>query len=213
MNTPSNSKPSNPRLIIAVAALLFALGTTDTTQAQGYISSADLGLNSSGGGYYNYTLTLNNNSSSMNPIGTFWFGWVPDVYSYDLLPSNPSDIVAPSGWTAYGGQGYGSYYYPDGYSIEFIADTPLAPGSSATFQFTSADSPATLEATSPFFGASAATSYLYNSYAYSDAGAEISVPLVVPEPSSLSMIIVGAIGMIISGCRLAKRGSNAATKL
>ncbi|HEY4417453.1 MAG TPA: PEP-CTERM sorting domain-containing protein, partial [Verrucomicrobiae bacterium] len=145
---------------------------------------------------------LNNDSSSLSPIGTFWFAWVPDVYGYDLLPSTPSSIGTPDGWSAYT-TGGDSYYYPDGYGIQFYANgAGLAPGSSIDFQFTSVDSPAVLAATSPYFGLAADSSYIYSTYAQSDPGALVSPQLsAVPEPSALSLLAAAGAALLFLGNR------------
>jgi hypothetical protein len=188
-----------PNYFTLITGLLL-IGATYQAQAQGYVASAQISAQAVGDGTYNYTIQLNNSSSSMNPIGTFWFAWVPDVYGYDLLTSMPMNLQTPAGWGGYvtGGD---SYYYPDGYSIQFYANAaPLAPGSSLTFGFNSTDSPATLNATSPYFNLPASTSYIYASYAEGDPGAEIALQ-VVPEPSSLSLVLVAVFGVIFGGRR------------
>jgi len=66
-------------------------------------------------------------------------------YGYDLLPSAPTVTETPTGWggSVMGGPySYFGYTYQDGYSIEFSSATPLAPGGTLTFQFSSPDSPA-----------------------------------------------------------------------
>jgi hypothetical protein len=185
---------------VAIITGLLLIGATYQIEAQGYIASAQISVQAVGDGTYNYTIQLNNDSSSMNPIGTFWFAWVPDVYGYDLLTAMPMNLQTPANWGGYvtGGD---SYYYADGYGIQFYANgAPLAPGSSLTFGFNSTDSPATLNATSPYFNLPASTSYIYAGYAEGDPGAEIALQ-VVPEPSSLSLVLVALFGLIFGGRR------------
>ena len=206
-------KAGLPRLAASIATLLITLGTAYVTHAQGYVVDAQISGQPAGDGSYNYTINLNNNISSLNPIGTFWFGWVPDYLGYDLLPSFPSNVQTPDGWGYNINYGSGYGYYPDGYSIEFYAnDAPLAPGSSLTFAFNSTDSPSDINGTSPFLGIPASTSYVYSGYAFSDGGAEISLTP-VPEPSSISLLMAGAAILIWTGRRSLGRQQLAPAKL
>src|SRR4051812_25004523 len=73
--------------------VLFALGFTGL-QARGALSATStiqpIQLTSNS---YKYLLTLTNTGTS--PIGTFWFAWIP---GYDLLPTVPTAINAPTNW-------------------------------------------------------------------------------------------------------------------
>ena len=160
--------------------------------ANGQISSVP------NGGSYDYTITLNNPAGPNSSIQTFWFSWVPGA---DFLPSMPFNIQAPAGWVGYvmGGPYYDpyyGYYYPDGYSIEFYTTTtPLLPGSSKQFKFTSPDSPTVLAGTSPLFPPNLIrTSYVYDSPYGSGTGVQFVVA--VPEPSSLAVLAVGSFGWL-----------------
>ena len=66
--------------------------------AQGYVVDAHMTSQAVGDGTYNYTIQLNNNSSSTTSIETFWFAWSPYYYGYDLLTSAPTITQTPSGW-------------------------------------------------------------------------------------------------------------------
>ena len=166
--------------------------------AQGYIATAQISSQAVGDGTYDYTILLYNSSSSTQSLGTFWFGWVPTgPYGYDLLPSSPSNIQAPYGW--YWSVDNESYYYPDGYSIDFYNyyGSSLAPGQTDTFAFNSPDSPDTLSQTSPYFGVPTLTSYFFDDTG-SDPGTQTLVtPAAVPEPSSLALLAGGtAVGLL-----------------
>ena len=142
---------------------------------------------------FDYSITLTNSSSSTDPIGTFWFAWVPGA---DFLPTSPFDIKAPTGWTemvTHAGAG-------DGYAIQFVAGagSALAAGRSLSgFGFTSADTLTQLAANSPFSSnIPATTSFVYNGAPFSADSEQfvVSVSTVpetatsvstVPEPSSL----------------------------
>ena len=116
------------------------------------------------GGDFDYSITLTNSSASPNPIGTFWFAWVPGE---DFMPTKPINITAPTGWVEKVTNGGGS----DGFAIQFIDTTGplLAPGSSLSgFGFTSASTSGQLAGDSPFYpGTPATTSFVYNGASFS----------------------------------------------
>jgi hypothetical protein len=171
-----------------VAALLFVLGIA-TSQAQ-IVASAEISGTPSGG-LYDYTITLHNSPSSLSGIQTFWYSWVPGL---DFMPSSPYSVTAPSGWTGY--IAGGPYYYPDGYSIEFITYGPaLSPGSSLDFHFTSSDSPEVLAGNSPIFpGYPIGTSWVYSNIGYGDSLQFVVQSVAVPEPGSVSLLLAGSLG-------------------
>ena len=129
---------------------------------------------------FNYQITLHN--SGTTNIGAFWFAWVPGK---DFLPTAPTSIIKPVGWSAtVNGSGT-----TDGRSIEFIDNSSLlTPGTSLSgFGFTSNDSPAQLAGKSPFFtSASVGTSFVYAGVPFSDAGFQLNVS-VVPEPTAIAL--------------------------
>jgi hypothetical protein len=187
--------------ILKLALVSFGLlhpGSNGALHAQGYVVNASITSQAVGDGTYDYTIVLNDDSSSTEPVGTFWFAWVPDDYGYDLLGSSPTVTQLPSGWYPYVSND--SYYYPDGYSIEFYNyyGSALSPGSSYTFKFNSPDSPATLAQNSQYDDIPTLTSYVYSSYAFSDDGAQFVVA--VPEPS-----VTGLIGLCTAGLLFAAR--------
>lgn len=138
---------------------------------------------------FNYSITLDNNSPPNTPIETLWFAWVPGE---DFLPTSPTSVTAPAGWTGTimgGGPG-------DGFSIEFTTTTaPLNPGNSLIFQFQSADTPAQLAGNSPFFPTTpVGTSYVYEGAPFLSASGPFVVQS-VPEPSSLVLFVLGGIAL------------------
>ena len=132
----------------------------------GLISSTPDGSN------FAYTIALSNSNTSTSGIGTFWYSWVPGE---DFLATKPISVTPPTGWTDSITGGGAS----DGYAIEFIASTSdydVQPGNSLNFQFTSADTPASVEGTSVFHTAyPVGTSYVYPVGAFSDAGHQFVV--------------------------------------
>jgi hypothetical protein len=183
-----------------VSFSLLQAGLNGVLHAQGYLVNAQITSQAAGGGTYNYTIQLNNDSSSTASIGEFWFAWVPDYYTYDLLTSAPTVTQMPADWNDYVIYNpYGGYYGPDGYSIQFYGGTPLAPGDSYTFGFNSADSPATLAQNSTYYGVPTLTSYVYDASGYDYSGTEILVaPSAVPEPSINCLLGICAVGLLFA---------------
>lgn len=149
--------------------------------ASATISQQQLGPTS-----YQYSLTLTDTGTT--PIGTFWFGWIP---GYDLLPSAPTSISSPSGWTGTNA--------PDFFGVASAqwvnATSPLQPGQSlGGFTFTTPDSNITT-GTSSFFGEPIDQSYVYIGAPETDPGFTLR-PTVVPEPASLALLMAPAVLLI-----------------
>ncbi len=140
----------------------------------------------SGSGPYTYALTLTDDGTT--PIGSVWYAWTP---GFNYLPSVPSSATPEtSGWTT---TIIGS---PGAASIQFVGGTAHAiqPGQSATFDFTTADSPATLAGDS---GATPiGTSVAYSGGLFSDAGHTFVVTS-TPEPSSYALLAGTAGGWFV----------------
>jgi hypothetical protein len=114
-------------------ALTFAAGLAACRlQAQGTLSAAAT-ITETGmvGNAYEYSLTLTNTGS--NPINAFWYGWTIGSFN---LPSVPTSIVPPTGWTA----------TTSSDSVQFGNSTgsAIAPGSTGTFTFESTSSPSAM---------------------------------------------------------------------
>jgi hypothetical protein len=162
--------------LVFIFGILFAFGTARVIQAQTLSVSGQLSGTVSGGGFQ-YTLTLSNSSASTTNIETFWFSWIPGI---DFMPVSPTSIVTPAGWTdqvTHVGSG-------DGFAIQFVTSTtPLAPGGSLTFTFTSTSSPATMAGKSPFYSIDAiGTSFVYSGPPETGASDEFVVET-LPGPS------------------------------
>jgi hypothetical protein len=147
---------------------------------------------------WEYTLSLTNTGGASDPsISTFWFGWAVYIgsYVYDLLPSAPTNITSPSGWT---GLPQHDGLNPSANSVEWYTGTPLAPGQTASgFKFDSADNPTVINAaTSPAFSLyptreSWAYQNVYAGIANSGANVEFT-PSIAPAPEpGLAILLPG----------------------
>jgi hypothetical protein len=140
---------------------------------------------------YHYTIDLHNTGDTN--IGTLWFAWTTYLgfYQYNYLPTSPTGAVAPTGWIApvtHNGPG-------DGYGIEFynISGSPIAPGGSGQFQFTSNESPAVLAGNSYLPPDKVATSFVYVGFPQQDPGLKFTPAVsAVPEPATLALSGLGA---------------------
>lgn len=139
------------------------------------------------GSTYQYNITLTNTSTNSEPIGTFWFAWVPanviGPIPYDFLTHTPT-VSAPSGWI---GLPVTDGVSAGGGSIEWYdTGTALAAGQSLSgFSFTSSDAPSAIGGTA--FGFPVATSWVYmgafqNGGNPSDPGQQLTAQS-VPESS------------------------------
>jgi hypothetical protein len=135
---------------------------------------------------FTYSMTLNNTGTTS--IGTFWFGWVPGL---DFLPTSPSSIQMPAGWSSVitgGGAG-------DGFAIMFNdGGTLLASGASLSgFQFNSNDTTAQLSGNSPAHPTfKTTTSFVYSGP--NETGSSLQfVVSVVPEPSTIVLAGIGGL--------------------
>lgn len=148
----------------------------------GKISAAPSGSN------FTYSMTLKDASDATQPIGTFWFAWIP---GQDYLATSPISETSPAGWTVdqltHTGTG-------DGYAIRWVAnsaasDIPIG-GSLSGFGFTTTDSPASVDGNSQFYShPPVLTSFVYNAGPFSDSGTEFVVTpaAAVPEPATLAI--------------------------
>jgi hypothetical protein len=182
---------ANHRLALALAAGLAASAISAQAQvinASGTISGASLG-----NGSYNYTLTLNNLATSTASIESLWYAWVPGQF---YLPSSPSSVQVPAGWT----DGIVSSF--DGSSIQFInSTTPLAPGHSVTFGFITVDAPADVFGDASYYPNTPVGTSVANSGLPLSGVSRQFVVTPVPEPSPLALLAAGSIGLIVIAWR------------
>jgi len=163
-----------------IGSVLLA-GSVCAGHAQGEIGLGTVA--GSGSGPYTYSLTFSDAANATAPIGSVWYAWIPGGF---FLPSAPTSVSAPAGWTA----------TPSFNSIQFAASSAanyIAPGGSLSgFGFTATFSPAQLAA-APNSG----RSFAYKAGIEGDPGNGFTVlPVQAPEPSSL-MLISGAAGVFL----------------
>jgi hypothetical protein len=165
-------------LVLAAFSMLTAPASAGSLDATGVLSATP------DGAMWDYTITLTNTGTG--PIGTFWYSWIP---GQGYLPTLPTNITAPAGWVITMTDGPPP---TDGYSIRYVnTSSPLTPGNSVMFGFDSTASPSTLAGISTIHpGKPIGTSTIYGGAPFSDAGLQFVVTS-VPEPSTLTLGIVG----------------------
>jgi hypothetical protein len=147
--------------------------------------SATVTAQQAGPNSWDYSMSLTNTGSTA--IGTYWFAWSP---GYDFLPSAPTSLSAPAGWTVSTPQ---DGYFQPYWSIQWVNPTsPLQPGQTLKgFNFSSPDAPAVVGGPS-FLGSfyPVTQSYVYIGAPEFDPGAAFTSPVttVTPEPATLSII-------------------------
>jgi hypothetical protein len=146
------------------------------------------------GVHFDYSITLTNSSTSTDPIGTFWFSWVPGL---DFMTNRPISETTPNGWGVQVTNGGPT----DGFAIQWVAGSAavdIAPGGSLTFGFVSSETPAQLAGNSQFHPTfPEGTSFLYNGAPLTGDSEQITVSA-VPEPSTLALSLVGGLGLLAS---------------
>jgi len=188
MNNPFLSHLIRPITTSAVRKVLLsailAIGTAGSIHAQGQIGNGTIG--GAGSGPYTYSLSFGDAAGATSPIGSVWYAWIPGQF---FLPSVPTSALAPAGWTA-------TIFSQ---SVQYVANSPandIQPGQMLSgFGYQATFSPAQLAA-----APNSAESVAYSGGLFSDAGNTFNV-VVVPEPSTLALLIPGAIGL----CLVARR--------
>ena len=178
-NAISNLFHANACLCSPVVAGLLGMALITaaafSTHGQGQIASGTIG--SSGSGPYSYSLTFTDAGGATSPVGSVWYAWVPGAF---YLPSSPTSVSAPAGWTA----------TISGNSVQYVASSAanyIQPGQSLSgFGYQATFSPAQLAA-APNSGVSVA----YSGGLFSDAGNTFTVQN-VPEPSGSLLTVFAA---------------------
>lgn len=136
---------------------------------------------------YHYSITVNDTGTTN--IGTFWFAWVPGA---DFLPTSPSAVSNPAGWT---NTLTGTNNSTDGTAIEWVASSnAITPGHSlGGFDFTTTDSPAVLAGNAPTHPADKVlTSFIYSGAPFSDAGVQFDVAPAATTAASTTTLTTSA---------------------
>jgi len=165
--------------------LMLVAGTASSVRAQGQLPSGT--ISGSGSGPYTYSLSFSDGASSTSPVGSVWYAWKPGFF---YLPGVPTGASAPTGWTA----------NISGDSIQFTANSPANDipigGTLSGFSYQAAFSPAQLAA-----ALNSGLSDAYSGGLFSDAGVLFTVTTIVPEPSTLTLLICGVAGLCLVGRR------------
>jgi hypothetical protein len=146
---------------------------------------------------FDYTITLTNNGTTT--IGTFWFAWTATPANYDFLPTSPTNVTVPAGWTSlithngFPGDGYGLEMYN-------VSGSPIGPGQLGLFQFTSPNTPAQLAGNAFFPPNKVTTSFVYIGAPLGDPGFKFNAQ-VVPEPALAGLLSIGACAIGIAARR------------
>ncbi|HUO10117.1 MAG TPA: PEP-CTERM sorting domain-containing protein [Phycisphaerae bacterium] len=175
--------------VVAPAVVMaFFAGTARAAMS----ASAQIALTSTVGADNHYTITVDNTGTTN--IGTFWFAWTPPgaPIEYDFLPTAPSAASEPTGWVGLISPGF------PGTSIEYynVSGSAISPGQMGTFQFTTTDTPATLQGS--VFGFPITTSFIYEGFPEVGAFAQVNPTFVAaPEPASVGVLgVVGVVGVV-----------------
>jgi hypothetical protein len=176
--------------------VVLASGLLATSASAGFIDGSAVisSTPDADGVHFDYSITLTNSSTSTDPIGTFWFSWVPGL---DFMTNRPISETTPAGWVANITGGGAT----DGFAIQWVAGSAAADipiGGSLTFGFVSSETPAQLAGNSQFHpGNPELTAFLYNAAPFS-ADSEKIVVSAVPEPSTMALSLVGGLGLLAS---------------
>src|SRR5258706_9235119 len=178
------SKLLSIRLALVVAAGLAASAATSHAQS----ATATISGVAAGGGSFDYTITLQNTGTTS--LDSFWYAWTLSGNNLSAAISSPGSSL---GWIDTALTGNTSI------SWEGNAGNALAMGQSATFTFVSTETPSAIT-TSP-----SGESVVYvsgtgpNTFGQNVPGSASPVfsPTLVaaPEPSSVSLLVAGLVGL------------------
>jgi hypothetical protein len=191
-----NKNPKIMSIRFALAAAAGLAASTIVSHAQGIQASATLVGVPGAGNTYDYTLTLSDAPTATTSIEGFWYAWIPGFFFLPTAPTSPSGDG--SGWTA-------SDFNAGGHSsIQFQgnAGNAIAPGYSASFTFVSTDSPATLAGMSQGYPIGDSVAYPGTiNFSGSSPNETFVVMSIVPEPSTVGLLIAGSIGWLAAARR------------
>jgi len=155
-----------PCLLLVVAFLAFHAGGSPVWAA--LHANADILFAKVDATTYRYSIDLQNTGTTT--IGTFWYAWVPGE---DFLPTSPTNIQSPTGWSAFITGGGAN----NGFAIEWLADDPIAASTvQGGFGFDAVDSPTQLLGHSPTHPTqNVGTSFVYEAAPLADPGFQFTV--------------------------------------
>jgi hypothetical protein len=184
--------PFTIRLSLALAAGLAA--STISSQAQS--ATATISGASVGGGLFDYTITLDNTGTVA--LESFWYAWTQDGNN---LTTDPTVANNSLGWV----NGL------DSNSIQWkgSASDALQAGQKATFTFVDTENPTTITTSPQGESVAYVGSIDFSQGVSGDSTGIFSPVLVVPEPSSLTLL---AAGLGIVGISLKSRNALRAAK-
>jgi hypothetical protein len=178
-----------PKLISIQSALVVAAALAASTVSS-YAQSATATISDvAAGGNFDYTITLKNTGASS--LNAFWYGW---TLGGNNLPSVPLSAANSLGWNN----------DISGNSIMWInsSGSALTPGQSGTFSFVSSSSPAAITTAPSGESVAYVGGIDFTQGATGDSTGMFSPTLVAaPEPASLSLMLVGAIGGLVAARR------------
>ncbi len=157
--------------------------------SQAQSATATISGVAAGGGVFDYTITLHNTGTTS--LDSFWYAWTLSGNNLSAAASNPGSSL---GWVDTALEGNTSI------SWEGNSSNTLAVGQSATFTFDSTETPSAIT-TLP-----SGDSVVYvsgtgpNTFDENDPGVASPVfsptLVAVPEPSTLLLLIAGALGLL-----------------
>jgi hypothetical protein len=178
-NNTKIMKKNSLAIRICLAGVAGWASTTGTSQAQTAVATIS---DVPSGGSFDYTIELQNTGTEA--LNSFWYGWTT---SGNNLPSTPTDAGNLSAWAN----------DVSGNSIMWInhTGTALGPGQTATFTFVSVDPPSAMT-TAPAGESVAYVGGIDFSQGRSGDSTGVFSPALVPtpEPSTLSLLAVSALG-------------------
>jgi hypothetical protein len=182
------NKPKFKSIYLTLVAVAGLAASTASSQAQPITASATISDTAVVGGF-DYTITLKNTSTVS--LNSWWYGWIQ--FQNDL-PSNPSNAGNSLGWA--------NTLSANSIMWGAAGDTPLTPGSSATFTFFSTSTPAAIT-TAPSGESVAYVGSIDASQGVSGKSSGIFSPVLVasPEPSSIALLAFGSLGLLAGGWR------------
>jgi hypothetical protein len=144
-------------------------------------------------GVYDYTITLHNTGGTV--LDSFWYAWT-DLGNNLAVPITSGSAASSLGWVNSSIEGDTSISWAG------TAGNALASGGTATFTFTSTETPAAIT-TSPSGGSVAYVGGIdFSQGSAGDSTSAFSPTLqTVPEPSSIGLVAAGLFGLLFRAVR------------